>query len=229
VVYHSHLLEHFPKKQANIFIKECYRVLKQVGVLRVVVPDLEQIAQLYLRQLERVRKHADSLNKANYEWAVLEMYDEVVRNYSGGEMGKCLAMPTLINDDWITERMGAEFTSFKNSLLQTRYTVAHRKPSGWKRFLKLSTYRNRLLIWLSNKPQLFELLELARFRNAGEIHQWMYDSYSLGELLREAGFNTVLYTDAFHSNIPNWSTHKWLDVENDKIRKPDSLFMEEIK
>jgi predicted SAM-dependent methyltransferase len=48
VVYHSHVLEHFPKAQAEDFIKDCYRVLCPQGILRVVVPDLEEIARTYL-------------------------------------------------------------------------------------------------------------------------------------------------------------------------------------
>jgi len=37
VVYHSHLLEHFAKESAQIFLRECFRVLKSGGVMRVVV------------------------------------------------------------------------------------------------------------------------------------------------------------------------------------------------
>jgi len=48
VVYSSHVLEHFPKSFAPKFIQECYRVLKQGGIFRVVVPDLEQIVRNYL-------------------------------------------------------------------------------------------------------------------------------------------------------------------------------------
>lgn len=79
VVYHSHVLEHFPKDKAVEFIKECHRVLKKGGIIRVAIPDLEQIARNYLKYLE------ESLNKTpkaaeKYEWSLLEMYDQVVRN-----------------------------------------------------------------------------------------------------------------------------------------------------
>src|SRR3989338_5668159 len=40
-VYHSHLLEHLPKRYVPVFLQECWRVLKPGGILRVVVPDLE--------------------------------------------------------------------------------------------------------------------------------------------------------------------------------------------
>ena len=52
VVYHSHVLEHFSKTDAEILIKECYRVLEKNGILRIAVPDLEGIIREYLRNLE---------------------------------------------------------------------------------------------------------------------------------------------------------------------------------
>jgi len=55
VVYHSQVLEHFPKDKSAYFILECYRVLKPGGILRVVVPDLEDIARTYLEQLQALR------------------------------------------------------------------------------------------------------------------------------------------------------------------------------
>src|SRR5688572_13614475 len=51
-VYHSHVLEHLARDEASRFLAGCYRVLRPGGVLRVVVPDLEAIARLYLQTLE---------------------------------------------------------------------------------------------------------------------------------------------------------------------------------
>lgn len=53
-IYSSHLFEHFPCAKGNILLKECYRVLKSGGVLRVCVPDLEKLVNLYLKG-ERIR------------------------------------------------------------------------------------------------------------------------------------------------------------------------------
>ncbi|NJL55953.1 methyltransferase domain-containing protein, partial [bacterium] len=75
VVYHSHLLEHLPKSAAEPFLRECYRVLEPGGILRVVVPDLEQIARLYLTALEKASQ-GDRQAAANYDWMLLEMYDQ---------------------------------------------------------------------------------------------------------------------------------------------------------
>jgi SAM-dependent methyltransferase len=48
VVYHSHVLEHIDRDIAPIFLRECLRVLRPGGILRVAVPDLEKYARDYL-------------------------------------------------------------------------------------------------------------------------------------------------------------------------------------
>lgn len=45
VIYHSHLIEHFPQENAVNFIKECYRVLKPNGIIRIATPNLEEIVK----------------------------------------------------------------------------------------------------------------------------------------------------------------------------------------
>jgi predicted SAM-dependent methyltransferase len=52
VVYHSHFLEHLSMKDARFMVAECHRILKHGGMIRVVVPDLEYNAKLYLKCLE---------------------------------------------------------------------------------------------------------------------------------------------------------------------------------
>jgi predicted SAM-dependent methyltransferase len=51
-VYHSHVLEHLPRATADRLLRECHRVLKPGGILRVAVPDLEDNARSYLQALE---------------------------------------------------------------------------------------------------------------------------------------------------------------------------------
>jgi predicted SAM-dependent methyltransferase len=75
-VYHSHVLKHFSKTEAEPFIEECYRVLGPQGTLRVVVPDLEEIARVYLKTLDKVSAGFEE-EISNYEWILLEMYDQI--------------------------------------------------------------------------------------------------------------------------------------------------------
>ncbi len=70
--------------------------------------------------------------------------------------------------------------------------------------------------------------KLGRFRLGGEIHQWMYDKYSLRKLLSENGFSQFEIMTAFTSKLPGWSNYE-LDGSQGKIRKPDSLFVEGVR
>jgi SAM-dependent methyltransferase len=47
-VYASHLLEHLFLADAQRLLRECFRVLRPGGVIRIVVPDLRPIVQEYL-------------------------------------------------------------------------------------------------------------------------------------------------------------------------------------
>lgn len=49
VIYHSHFLEHLTKEDAEMFLRECHRVLKKGGLMRITVPDLEFVLEMYKR------------------------------------------------------------------------------------------------------------------------------------------------------------------------------------
>jgi SAM-dependent methyltransferase len=85
VVYHSNFLEHLERGEAEAFLRECRRVLRPGGILRVVVPDLEVQARAYLDALAAARA-AEPGASDRHRWAVVELYDPVVRRELGGEM-----------------------------------------------------------------------------------------------------------------------------------------------
>jgi SAM-dependent methyltransferase len=76
VVYHSHVLEHLEREDAPGFLRECFRVLKRGGVLRVVVPDLEQLARRYADVVERLPARA---SRDEHATAVDDILDQLVR------------------------------------------------------------------------------------------------------------------------------------------------------
>ncbi len=235
VIYHSHVLEHFPRSQADFFIRECYRVLQHKGVLRIAIPDLEQIVKTYLIALEQASLGSKEWIE-NYEWMLLEMYDQVVRNRSGGSMAEYFVREKLDNQGFVLERCGLEAEQLLESgrkIWELRQTNS--KDNKFKILIKqvykTIRYPERLrdffLRVLLGKE--FESLQIGRFRQSGEIHQWMYDRYSLSKLLRECGFEQITQRSASDSFIPNWTSYN-LDTEPDgSIYKPDSLYMEAIK
>jgi SAM-dependent methyltransferase len=233
VVYHSHLLEHFAKPVAGFFLKECHRILKPSGVIRVAVPDLEGIVRNYLVALENARAGVDGWDH-NYDWMMLEMYDQVVRNESGGEMARYLGNANLANERFVVDRCGAEAKNIiavrrkETGNAQPAFKAAFTKAKGhFNSVRKFSRWREVLLQLLSGKE--YEVLKVGRFRLGGENHQWMYDSYSLSRLLHDSGFAKIVKRSATDSYIPGWSGYN-LDTETDgSVYKPDSLFMEAIK
>ena len=72
-------------------------------------------------------------------------------------------------------------------------------------------------------------LKIGQFVLDGELHKWMYDSYSLGLVLVQAGFNDVQRCSPTQSKIPGWDKY-FLDIDPDGfIHSPCSLYMEGIK
>jgi hypothetical protein len=71
--------------------------------------------------------------------------------------------------------------------------------------------------------------EIGAFRERGEIHQWMYDRYSLARLLVNAGFCDPRLETAVSSAIPRWDNY-CLDARPDGTPiKPDCFYMEAQK
>lgn len=205
VVYHSHILEHFPKNYAHKFIKECYRVLKPGGIIRVVVPDLEGIVKEYILNLEQALS-GDPIAQEKYNWIMLELYDQTVRNQSGGEMLHYLVQDNLIIKDYIISRIGAEAINIINNKDSINKNLQFRK----------------------NDTEL-SAEEIGNFRKSGEIHQWMYDRYSLNKLLKECGFHEIQIKKYNESLIPDFNLY-CLDITPEGLqRKPDSLYIEAIK
>jgi predicted SAM-dependent methyltransferase len=236
LVYHSHLLEHFAKNDAESFLKDCYRVLRPQGVLRLVVPDLEQIARIYLTAVEQAMSGSPEWVN-NYEWILLEMYDQTVRNDSGGEVLNYLSQANIPNQDFVVERWGVEAKKLIQSV-NHKDEELHIKQIGKNkirkllqpiyRFLRYPIYRRELLYKLILGSE-YNLLQIGRFRQSGEVHQWMYDRCSLGLLLQKCGLEKIVQRTATQSYISNWSSFN-LDTEPDgTVYKPDSLFIEAIK
>lgn len=221
LVYHSHVVEHFPKSLAEFFIRECYRVLKPKGVLRVVVPDLEQIVRLYLTALEK----AGSSNQwdSNYEWISLELLDQLVRDSPGGDMATYLTQDEIPNKEFIQQRFGFEAAKMWKSK-----DLSDRQPKYvFKQVKKLGSNLQQFLP--SPLKRFFKALQIGYYRQNGEVHKWMYDRYSLSLLLKNCGLENIVQRSATESYHDSWSSFN-LDTEpNGNIYKPDSFFMEGIK
>jgi hypothetical protein len=191
--------------------------------MRVVVPDLEQLARRYLEALEAAW-HDDPDARRCHAWAVLELYDQAVRDEPGGAMVAYLAGAE--SDDIAWARLGADGPPLRDLLKRhapepsSRWQRLRRRVTG----LVLGSWRERIVRWLLGSD--YESLLLGRFRRGGEVHRWMYDRISLQTLLEEAGFTRFHVTTAGESGIPGWDA-EGLDTQPDgSPAKPDSLYVE---
>ncbi|MET0650142.1 MAG: methyltransferase domain-containing protein [Pyrinomonadaceae bacterium] len=239
VVYHSHVLEHFNQQGARDFLRECRRVLKQGGTVRVAVPDLELIAKTYLGTLERAAA-GGGRDGDDYEWMMLELYDQAVRESTGGEMGAYLRRDPLPNREFVVARVGIEaeraIESAARSSAARPAPQPEAAPNGrrgtllgrLRRVLSDASARREALVRRLLGAE-YELLELGRFRRGGELHLWMYDRYSLARVLEGAGFREARTVGPAESRIQGWAEYH-LDTEpGGAVCKPDSLFMEASK
>jgi predicted SAM-dependent methyltransferase len=235
LVYHSHVLEHIPKQQADAFIRECVRVLKPGGILRVAIPDLEQISRNYMRLMEAGVNNPDSAEiAADYDWMMLEMYDQTVRSKSGGQMMDFLNNPTIKNEEFVLSRCGYEvkrLLDLAKNKVKNNDAAQISKPFNpgllriiWE-CIKSSEVRKDVILRRLLKGD-YEALQVGLFRQSGEVHQWMYDRYSVSRIFAANGLKETLQRKATESYYESWSSFHLDSQPDGSTYKPDSLFIE---
>lgn len=237
VVYHAAVLEHFRTSDSIKFIKECNRVLKPGGILRVGVPDLEILCRLYLDRLESAVS-GNKQSAQDYDWIMTELFDQIVREQSGGKMIDWFKAQPLPNSGFIQQRIGEEAKNLIQSFRSKPTTDRGQKALSPVRLARLMARKFSNLSLPGLKTLIGELLlgkedlhalRIGRFRMGGEVHQWMYDRFSLARLLQEAGFVDPVQLDARKSQIPDWIDYGLDTLSDGTVIKPDLIFMEAIK
>lgn len=229
VVYHSHVLEHLTAADGERLMQECRRVLRPGGVLRVVVPDLETIAALYLEKLRRVDSQKEE-TIADYWWMKLELLDQMVRDTSGGLMGQYMADPNIVNSEFVRSRIGNEYWRCRPQTecpdaspeIAARIGMGDRLRRVVRRLReRLARKSVRLLLGRDGESALVSGL----FREQGEVHRWMHDRFSMLHLCHRLGFSHFRICGPESSAIPEFTSYQ-LDAVRGAVRKPDSLFIE---
>lgn len=217
MVYHSHLLEHLPSEEGGRLLRECFRILRHGGIVRVAVPDLAGIAGAYLAAREVARAGGGS---TMLDWTRMEFVDQAAREKSGGEMMGWLKGRSETELALVRQRAGAELDQILNHTGARRRVLTIAKV--WRRFRReILGLIARLLGGGSWKLAV----DRGLFRQCGEVHRTMYEDVRLIRLLQEIGFSEVQVVDAWKSLMPGFSRFD-LDTVKGEVRKPDSLFVE---
>jgi len=100
-LYASHLLEHFSRTKAKFFVRECYRVLRSGGVIRLVVPDLRRYIEEYIQMKKEMSESSLPANRFierlnTCRWHEWEAYRFPLRIYR--------ALKDFLSHKWMYDR-----------------------------------------------------------------------------------------------------------------------------
>lgn len=219
-VYCSHFIEHISVENLLNFINECNRVLKTDGRIRLVLPDLENIAREYISNLDKNLQIFAEFN-------VVEMIDQCVRKKSGGELIKWYknsqTNPELMA--YVSKRTGYLFSSKingKNSFLSRVRNLT------WRLAL-IKTQKVYVEILLFMLPNWYKENHISRTAT-GEQHVWMHDFNSIQKLLSSSGFTSICKLDAFNSQEEGFAVFP-LDVDSfgNSRKGEESMYVEAVK
>lgn len=212
VIYHSHVLEHLRKDDAKKFLKDCFRVLRPGGIMRVVVPDLEKITREYLLNLENSFNSMSKDSVLKYNWNKIEFFDQIIRNRPGGDMLNVIKSGDF-NKEYAVKRNGDEIINILKSIERLNFF----KEAAFE-FIKKRGFVYNLLS---------SFLKKLNPSKSGEAHKWMYDRLDLKIILNYSGFRDFSILSYKNSDIKDWDKY-FLDKSSfgDFARKPDSLFVE---
>lgn len=228
LVYHSTMLSQLRPAEALALTLECYRVLKPGGVLRAVTEDLEQMCRLYLQKLEDAVK-GDSESANDYDWMILEIYDQATRESPGGAMADYLRQNPLPNEKFVISRIGAQGERIIAGVRQAQLGVqtAPRTGGAGSVFSRLKGLMRKRLLTMAFGPEAPAALEIGRFRlSGGQVTYRMYDRFSLRQLFAKAGFTDIYVRTPRQSAYPGWNEVN-LDLNTDgTVARPHTIIME---
>ena len=133
----------------------------------------------------------------------------------------------LFDNKYVNKRAGIRWAKTRENENETTLQKINRVSNEIGRFnffvAALRLIKQKALNFFLGKKY-----RVGSFRLGGEIHYWMYDRFSLSELLKEVGFKEIKVKTAYTSDIMNWKKYE-LDVKDNTLYDPTSLFMEARK
>jgi predicted SAM-dependent methyltransferase len=211
LIYCSHFLEHLPRLDVNPFLRECRRVLKPGGTIRLVLPDCQEMFSSYLD----LRSRKMDLEA---DFVLLEIIDQCVRRFAGGELGffysQVKNMEPVSRSRWvdfIAHRTGETVvpTSQPSDNKYSRVIRSKQHHTITSTCFGLITRLCRRVRFKLHQLGLLLLLPAFRRQNVsltpiGEKHLWLWDYHQLKNALISAGFDSVLRQTHLTSRVDDF-------------------------
>jgi predicted SAM-dependent methyltransferase len=225
VVYSSHFIEHIPHQRIDSFFAECFRITKPQGKIRLVLPDFQELCTTYINN-----RHNSEHTKADF--LILEIIDQCTRSITGGELGayyeKLQASPQENKDiiAYVKSRTG-HIIQEKNNRKKSKNTIKNIITNPKIILYQIEKWYYQLVIKFL--PKAFQQQNIS-LTAIGEKHAWMYDFYTIKDLLSKAGFTDVTRMTAYSSSIFEFPC-KPLDVTEDETPRKgaESMYIEAMK
>jgi SAM-dependent methyltransferase len=216
VIYCNHVFEHLSPSEGLTFLGELKRTLKDDGIIRLVVPDLELAAQEYLNSIQEYSREKSKENHTRYQWSVLNLIDQMVRDKPGGLMLDTLKSGD-IDKEQILRTMGDVLNNYigENELNENFDHIE--KPSKIIELL----YKIRRVLTFGRK----------RYdpHTTREINKWLYDRVSLRLIMEKSGFRKVEQFTYDTSSIRDWHKYDFDKSNYGNYPLEPSIYFEAIR
>jgi predicted SAM-dependent methyltransferase len=230
-VYAYHVFEHLTPWHGERCARQIFSALKVGGIFRLSVPDLETACRQYLHALEAATAEPTRQNTVRYRWAVMAIFEQMVREHSGGMMLDAInegayddaQLRDMFGDmllPLVEQARSANSGGVSDSRQPGR--MQQRRSSHARTVLR-RFYRTARTMLGKSHPTVRNRLDPRVTKEAG---QWMYDRFSLRLLLEHAGFEDINQVDHVSSSIPRWSAYDFDRSERGGYPLDPSVYME---
>jgi hypothetical protein len=197
----------------------------------MVAPNLELATQHYLNCLEKACDRPSDRNTQRYEWATAALIDQMVRKKSGGIMRQKLRQNDV---DWdqIKQTNGDVFDDIHNRI---NTGLRHHKGATekLKKYLPQSigdiNESTRKILYLLARRFYIKISKKSYVELINEKTLWMYDRFSLSELLKKTGFENIKVLDYKTSQLEFWNKYDFDRSEKGDYPLEPSVYVEGIK
>ena len=203
-IYACRVMEHLSPAHGDRFVTDLSRLLKPGGVCRLSTPDLEEIAEEYLKQLRRGWEDPAEKNLMRFYWIKLQMLDQMVRERGGGDMSDAIHRG-YYDPEYAKERFEDVFEEFlpRPAAKRPAATVVPARPP-WLRAIRRVAGRAYRAAAATLKAKLAPAPAPIDPRRSFEADKWLHDRLSLRLCFEQAGFRDYCVKDFRSSDIPGW-------------------------